>query len=179
MKTMRIFTTLVVLAITSIFTSCEQLKSLADVDINTNYIVDIPVKLVSADAQSTSFSMSLADVDELDEYFDLLKDLTISDIELSVLSYQGDIYTGDLELTADGATLWHKDDVIASNIEPFKLKSDANLDKDVLAKLAKKLLNKESVKGGLNVESDNSDPITASFTVRCKFILDITANVLK
>ncbi len=176
---MRFFATLVTLAIATLFTNCEQLKSLADVDVSTNYIVDMPIKLVSADAQSASFSMSLSDVDDLSKYLDLLKDLAIEDIELSVLGYQGDIYTGDLELTADGATLWHKDDVIASNIEPFRLKSDANLNQDVLNQMAMKLLSNESVRGGLNVNSDSSDPITASFTVRCKFILKITANALE
>ncbi len=176
MKTLKFFAALV--AVISLFTSCEQLKSLADVEVNTNYIVDVPVKLVNADMQSASFSMSLSEVDDLSKYLDLLKDLTISDIELSVLGYQGDVYSGGLELTVDGATLWYSDDVIASNIDSFSLRNDANLDEGVLSQVAMKLLSNESVRGGLIVNSDSSDPITANFTVRCKFILEVIANPL-
>ncbi len=176
---MKFLATIVAFATTMLLTSCEQIKSLADINLDTNYIVDIPVQLIKSDAQGASFSMSIASIDELKQYLDKLEGLTITDIELCVLNYQGDDYSGDLELVTDGATLWSREDVVASEIEPFRLKSDDNLNRDTLNRLAKKLLNKESVEGGLNVTSDSADPVSASFTVRCKFLLEITVNPLE
>lgn len=179
MKKFKFLATMFAFISSSLFVSCDAITSLADVDINTNYIVDIPVELVNADMQSCEFSMSLADIDDLSEYLDKLKDLKIEDIELSVLNYQGDEFNGDLTLTVDGETLWSKEDVNPETIGTISLQEEQeNLNQATLNQLGLKLLSGKDVKGGLIVETESTDPITASFTVRCKFIMEITANPL-
>ncbi len=178
MKRIKFFAALVAILLTPLFTSCDEIKSLVDLELKTNYIVDVPVQLVNADAQSAAFNMSLSDVEDLNEYLDAIKDLAITDIEVSILNYKGDDYTGAMEITADGASLWSRNDVVASAIKPFTLIDDPNLDQDVLFQIAAKLLENQTVRGGVKVKFDRTEPMNTSFTIRCKFMLDVTVNPL-
>ena len=167
--------------ITMILTlSCNKVKSILDYETETSYNISIPVSCTEGDHFSEDFEISLDDVSELEEYYYLLKEVSVKDMEIRVSSFKGDDFTGNLKITVEGQEL-----VTLNNFSPKKMYD--NGDRFDINKLSPKqstalmmgtkLLSDKEVEGDFFVES-NDGKVTTDFTIMCTFKFKVVANPL-
>ena len=171
--TIKLFT---ILAAFAIFSGCDKLKELTDVNLNSEVKIDIPVKLNNDTSGEDQLEVKLSQAEELKDYINYLKNIKVTSLVVSVPAYNGSNAIYDLELKIDGSTVYKGNNV---NVPEMKRQGTTiNVaEQDVFDRIGKNLLNNKKivVRG---IAETTSGAVTANFTVRCTIKMKITANPL-
>ncbi len=164
------------LAAFAIFSGCDKLKELADVEFQSEVAIDIPVRLNNDTSGEDQLEVKLSGVKELKEYMDYLEKIKVTSFVVSVPAYNGSDAVYDLELKVDGSTVYKGNDV---DVPEMRQKGTTiNVaDQSTLERIGNNLLNNKKIVVRGRAET-KSGAVTASFTVRCTIKMEITANPL-
>lgn len=167
---------LIMLVALAVCCGCDKLKELANVELNSEVKIDLPVKLKNDTSGEDQLVVKLSDVKELKKYIDYLEGIKVTSLVVSVPAYNGSDATYDLELKVDGNTVYKGNDV---NVPEMSQKGTTiNVaDQSTLEKVGNNLLNNKKIVVRGRAET-KSGAVTASFTVRCTIKMEITANPL-
>ena len=158
-------------------TSCDDVKDLADIEINGNVITEyFTVNLDGAGSiDAEDFTVSIL-TDEIKPYADKIKDVEIQKITFEILDYTGDAAAEfTVKFTADG-TLFIDESFIGSEASANGTIFEVS-DTQALNTLATSLLNNNMVTVSLNASSENLEG-PAYFKIETKFYIDVTVNPL-
>lgn len=171
--TIKLFSMLVAFAM---FNGCDKLKELADVNLNSEVKIDIPVRLNNDTSGEEQLEVKLSDAKELSEYIDYLEKIRVTSLVVSVPAYNGSNAVYDLELKIDGSTVYKGNGV---DVPDMKQKGTTiNVaEQDVLDRIGRNFLNNKKIVVRGRAET-KSGAVTANFTVRCIIKMEITANPL-
>lgn len=158
--------------------SCEEIKDLIDIDVDGQYAIDVPISLTEAESGiAENVELSLSEDADINEYIDLLKEITINSFEVSVTSYSGSDAVFDLELKIDDKTIFSQNDVniteIYENEQVIRIDDQATLNSVAAALLKNKKINVDCS------ATSKSGEVTADFNLHCVINLTITANPLQ
>lgn len=176
MKTL--FKTVTILAILASGTiSCDDVKELADIKIDTVLTEYFEVNLEGGSDSEISNSMDISILtSEIKPYAEKLKDVNVEKVTFEIINYNGDAEAEfDVQFKADGTLFLEEIFVVseaAANSTMFEVSNTNELNS-----LATKLLNNESVEIYFSAKSTNLDePIY--FKVEAKFYIEVVANPL-
>ncbi len=182
MKTNRPF--LLIIAVLAIFSSCDLLEDIDDVDFTANYSLDYAIEVT--EENGTVAAMEILDItedDDVEEYKDKLQDITVDSVKIGFSSYTGGenaSFSGTIQY-ADASGTPLTDFVSVFNLMPKtyadsgeKLKLDlTNAEVQALTNL---LVAEESVTIAVAGAVGNGP---ASFNATVYFYTTITADALK
>lgn len=159
-------------------TSCDQLKSLIKLNIDTQYDIDVPISLNAAGSEIGSDTISLADDKEVEENLEYLTDIAINSIKLSITSYSGTAAIYDVDLSSDDTSVVSLKDV---NIPELFESKEVIVIKDAAAlkDISKKLLKNKQVKLDFKAINKSGAPVTADFNIHCVIDAKVSASPIK
>ncbi len=166
--------TLLLLATTIVFTGCDWIKDLGEVDFSTDLVVTIPVTVQNDKKASLNFSASgelkLADNEDIEPYLKKLRKIDLNSVLVTVTGLTSGQTINTLSLDAiDVGTLFTQNNITSSN-NSFTPQVNAN----ILQQAGEKL--KSDRKLVLTVSGTVSGPMV--FNVGLVFESNITAGAL-
>lgn len=143
---------IILLAILLTFGGCEWIKSLSDVDFDTDLIANVLLtgdmkKAANADGQVTSYNfygsavLSLAENEDIEPYMKKLREIDLKSVEVTISGLQSGqtIHTITLAVTGVGTICTH------SNITSANNTFTPEIDADKLQQAGKKLVDDEAI----------------------------------
>lgn len=158
-----------------VFASCDEVDELTRVDFDTTLTEDVVVTLSDSNASlSESFSINLADNDDIEPYLSKIESITVTSASYVIKDYNGiETATGSITVNANSEVFGPFQHTFFTDDQNGTV---FNFDASRLNALGSSLANNNQL--SLNVNGTQDPAQNANFTIEFTIEVDVTAQAL-